>query len=81
MNRAEIKEKASKTIIEHLGVKPEEVTEEAKFEEDLRCDSLDLLELIMAFEEQFHVEVPDDEGEAVKTVADAIDLIEKKLNV
>ena len=68
-----------KTIIaEQLGVKPEEVTPNASFVDDLGADSLDTVELIMALEEEFNVEIPEDAAEKIATVKDAIDYIEKQ---
>ena len=68
-----------KTIIaEQLGVKPEEVTPTASFVDDLGADSLDTVELIMALEEEFNVEIPDEDAEKMKTVGDAIKYIEEK---
>ena len=70
-----------KTIIaEQLGVKPEEVTPTASFVDDLGADSLDTVELIMALEEEFNVEIPDEDAEKMKTVGDAITYIEEKVN-
>jgi len=70
-----------KTIIaEQLGVKPEEVTPNASFVDDLGADSLDTVELIMALEEEFNVEIPDEDAEKMKTVGDAIKYIEDKTN-
>jgi acyl carrier protein len=70
-----------KTIIaEQLGVKPEEVTATASFVDDLGADSLDTVELIMALEEEFNVEIPDEDAEKMKTVGDAIKYIEEKSN-
>jgi acyl carrier protein len=71
-----------KTIIaEQLGVKPEEVTPNASFVDDLGADSLDTVELIMALEEEFNIEIPDEDAEKMKTVGDAIKYIEEKSNV
>ena len=68
-----------KTIIaEQLGVKPEEVTPNASFVDDLGADSLDTVELIMALEEEFNVEIPDEDAEKMKTVGDAIKYIKEK---
>ena len=68
-----------KTIIaEQLGVKPEEVTPNASFVDDLGADSLDTVELIMALEEEFNVEIPDEDAEKMKTVGDAIKYVEEK---
>ena len=65
-------------IVEQLSVEPEKVTLDAKFIEDLGADSLDNVELIMAIEEKFSVEVPDDVAETLKTVKDVVDSIEKQ---
>jgi acyl carrier protein len=70
-----------KTIIaDQLGVKPEEVTPNASFVDDLGADSLDTVELIMALEEEFNVEIPDEDAEKMKTVGDAVKYIEEKSN-
>ena len=63
--------------MEHLGVEGEKVTESASFIDDLGADSLDTVELVMAFEEEFGCEIPDDAAENILTVKDAIDFIEK----
>ncbi|KPJ49970.1 acyl carrier protein [candidate division TA06 bacterium DG_26] len=73
-------EDVKKVIVEKLGVKPEEVTHEARFIDDLGADSLDTVELIMALEEKFSVEVPDEEAEKLTTVGKAIEYIEKKMS-
>ncbi|MEC9345465.1 MAG: acyl carrier protein [Pseudomonadota bacterium] len=62
-------------IINELGVEPEKVTDDASFVEDLGADSLDTVELVMAFEEEFGIEIPDDAAEKIQTVKDAIDYI------
>ncbi len=72
-----ITEKVRDIIVEQLGVNPEQVTQEAKFIEDLGADSLDTVELVMAFEEEFGVEIPDDAAEKISTVSDAIKYIEE----
>ena len=64
-------------IVEQLNVAPEEVKPEAKFVEDLGADSLDVVEMIMALEEKFEIEIPDSEAERIETVQDVIDYIEK----
>jgi acyl carrier protein len=69
-------EKVKKIVVEHLGVEADKVTEEASFIDDLGADSLDIVELVMAFEEEFGVEIPDDAAEKIATVKDAIDYIE-----
>ena len=73
---SETAERVKKIVVEHLGVEPEKVTEEASFIDDLGADSLDIVELVMAFEEEFGVEIPDDAAEKISTVKDAIDYIE-----
>jgi acyl carrier protein len=70
-------DRVKKIVVEHLGVDAEKVTEEASFIDDLGADSLDIVELVMAFEEEFGVEIPDDAAEKISTVKDAIDYIEQ----
>jgi len=72
-----VDERVKSIIVEQLGVDAEEVTPEASFVEDLGADSLDTVELIMAFEEEFGVEISDDEAEKIRRVKDAIEYIEK----
>ena len=69
-------ERVKKIVIEHLGVEADKVTDDASFIDDLGADSLDIVELVMAFEEEFGVEIPDDAAEKIATVKDAIDYIE-----
>ncbi|MCA3244418.1 MAG: acyl carrier protein [Alphaproteobacteria bacterium] len=76
----DIATRVKKVVIEHLGADPALVTEEAGFIETLGADSLDTVELVMAFEEAFGVEIPDTEAESIKTVGDAVRLLEAKLN-
>ncbi len=71
-----IEERVRKIVAEQLGVKEEEVTSEASFVEDLGADSLDTVELVMALEEEFETEIPDEEAEKITTVKLAIDYIE-----
>ena len=73
-------ERVRKLVCEQLGVKEEEVTIEASFVEDLGADSLDTVELVMALEEEFETEIPDEEAEAITTVQLAIDYITKHLD-
>jgi acyl carrier protein len=73
---SETAERVKKIVVEHLGVETEKVTEEASFIDDLGADSLDIVELVMAFEEEFGVEIPDDAAEKIATVRDAITYIE-----
>jgi len=72
-------EQVKKIIVELLGVEPDKVTREARFREDLEADSLDLVELIMAFEEEFGGEISDDEAQQIKTVGDALNYIEQRM--
>lgn len=73
-------DQARKLVVEHLGVEAEKVTADADFADDLGADSLDMIELVMAFEEEFNIEIADDEGEKVKTFADALTLLDAKTN-
>jgi acyl carrier protein len=74
---SDIAERVKKIVIEHLGVEADKVTDNANFIDDLGADSLDTVELVMAFEEEFNVEIPDDAAETIVTVGDAIKFIEK----
>ena len=74
---SDISERVKKIVIEHLGVDEEKVTETASFIDDLGADSLDTVELVMAFEEEFGVEIPDDAAERILTVKDAISFLEE----
>ncbi|MBT3427389.1 MAG: acyl carrier protein [Gammaproteobacteria bacterium] len=71
-----IVERVTKLVCEQLGVKEDEVTSEASFVEDLGADSLDTVELVMALEEEFETEIPDEEAEKITTVKEAVDYIE-----
>src|SRR5688500_4054942 len=73
-----IEEKVKDIIVEQLGVNPEQVTPSASFIEDLGADSLDTVELVMAFEEEFSVEVPDEDAEKLQAVGDVVKYIEDK---
>ena len=68
---SDIAERVKKIVVEHLGVEADKVTENANFIDDLGADSLDTVELVMAFEEEFNVEIPDDAAETIVTVGDA----------
>jgi acyl carrier protein len=72
-----ITEKVRDIIVQQLGVNPEQVTPEAKFIEDLGADSLDTVELVMAFEEEFGIDVPDEEAEKLQSVGDVVRYIEE----
>ncbi|MCX7847676.1 MAG: acyl carrier protein [bacterium] len=72
-------ERVKDIIVKQLGVKPEEVTDDASFTDDLGADSLDLVEVVMALEEEFGAQIPDEDAEKIKTVGDAIKYIDGKL--
>src|SRR5499427_7113020 len=78
MAEKSIEEKVKDIIVEQLGVNPEQVTPQASFIEDLGADSLDIVELVMAFEEEFSVEVPDEDAEKLQTVGDVIKYIQER---
>ena len=71
-----VKERITKIVIEHLGVEESKVSLNASFVDDLGADSLDTVELVMAFEEEFDIEIPDETAEKIQTVQDAINYIE-----
>ena len=75
---ATIDERVKKIIAEQLGVEEDEVTSEASFVEDLGADSLDTVELVMALEEEFGIEIPDEDAEKILTVGKALDYIKEK---
>lgn len=72
--------KVKEIIVNELGVEPEKVTEDASFVEDLGADSLDTVELVMAFEEEFGIEIPDEDAEKLQTVGDAIRYLKEHEN-
>ncbi len=72
---SDVAERVKKIIVEHLGVEADKVSEGASFIDDLGADSLDTVELVMAFEEEFNVEIPDDAAEKIQTVGDAVNFI------
>jgi acyl carrier protein len=74
---SDIGERVKKIVVEHLGVEADKVTEGASFIDDLGADSLDTVELVMAFEEEFGCEIPDDAAETILTVGDAVKFLEK----
>jgi len=71
-------DKIKSIVVDQLGVDEDQVTEDASFVDDLGADSLDTVELIMAFEEEFDVEIPDEDAQKIKTVKDVIEYIESK---
>ena len=75
---ADVPQKVKSIIAEQLGVKPEEVTDSASFVDDLGADSLDTVELVMALEEEFGIEIPDEDAEKMTNVGEAIRYIEEK---
>ncbi|NBB70002.1 MAG: acyl carrier protein [Alphaproteobacteria bacterium] len=74
---SDVAERVKKIVVEHLGVDEDKVHESASFVDDLGADSLDTVELVMAFEEEFGCEIPDDAAEKISTVKDAIDFIKE----
>ena len=75
---SDIAGRVTKIVVEHLGVDESKVVDSASFIDDLGADSLDTVELVMAFEEKFGIEIPDDAAETIQTVQNAIDYIESK---
>ena len=74
---SDIAERVKKIVVEHLGVDESKVTENASFIDDLGADSLDTVELVMAFEEEFGIDIPDEDAEQMRTVGDAIQYLRK----
>ena len=74
---SDVAERVKKIVVEHLGVEADKVVPSANFIDDLGADSLDTVELVMAFEEEFNVEIPDDAAETIVTVGDAVKFLEK----
>ena len=72
-------DKVKELIVENLGVNPEAVTPEASFVEDLGADSLDVVEFVRALEQEFELEIPDEDAEGIKTVGDAVDYIYERI--
>jgi acyl carrier protein len=75
----DVAERVKKIIVDHLGVEEAKVTESASFIDDLGADSLDTVELVMAFEEEFGIEIPDEAAEKILTVKDAVDYIKNAI--
>ena len=80
ISQIKLEEKVKNIIVEQLGVEPEQVKPEAQFVNDLGADSLDTVELIMALEEEFNIDIPDEQAEKIKTVGEAIEHIKSKVN-
>lgn len=81
MDRGEIESRLSELLVEQLGLDREKISMGARFEEDLEVDSLGVVELLMALEDEFGVKIPDEEAESIGTVGEAVDLVEAKLEV
>ncbi|MEO0853416.1 MAG: acyl carrier protein [Cyanobacteria bacterium J06648_11] len=79
MSKEDILSRVQKIVVEQLGVEADKVTPEANFQNDLGADSLDTVELVMAFEEEFDMEIPDEEAESIATVGDAVNYIGEKV--
>jgi acyl carrier protein len=79
MERAEIESKLVDLLVDELGLERDDITMEARFEEDLEVDSLGVVELLMALEDNFDVKIPDDEAEGITTVGQAVDVVSAKL--
>jgi acyl carrier protein len=75
---SDVADRVKKIVIDHLGVDEDKVVENASFIDDLGADSLDTVELVMAFEEEFDIEIPDDAAEKILTIKDAIDYIQQQ---
>ncbi len=80
MERNEVSEKLTGVLVSELGLDAEKINDEAHFEEDLDVDSLGVVELLMALEDEFGVKIPDEEAESIMTVGQAVDLVHTKLN-
>ena len=80
MDRTEIEAKLTDLLVDELGIERDDINNDAKFEEDLDVDSLGVVELLMALEDNFGVKIPDEEAEQITTVGEAVDLVELKLN-
>ncbi len=80
MDRTEIEAKLTDLLVDELGIERDDIMTDARFEEDLDVDSLGVVELLMALEDNFGVRIPDEEAEQITTVGEAVDLVELKLN-
>ena len=79
MDMKQLEEKVKDIIVEELGVEREKLTSEASFMEDLGADSLDTVELVMAFEKEFDIDIPDEDAEKLRTVGDAMNYLHEKI--
>lgn len=79
MDRSEVEKKLSALLVDELGIEADSITMEARFEEDLEIDSLGVVELLMALEDNFDVKIPDEEAEQIGNVGEAVDLVMSKL--
>ena len=79
MTPEELSSKIKSVVVDKLGVKPEQVTDDANFIDDLGADSLDLVELVMALEDEFDVEIPDEDAETLKTVKTVLEYVQSKI--
>ncbi|MBW4646261.1 MAG: acyl carrier protein [Goleter apudmare HA4340-LM2] len=75
MSQADVFDRVKKVVVEQLGIEAETITPQSKFIDDLNADSLDIVELVMAFEEEFDIEIPDEAAEKILSVQDAVDYI------
>lgn len=80
MERSDVAERLGGVLVSELGLDAEKINDEAHFEEDLDVDSLGVVELLMALEDEFGVKIPDEEAESIMTVGQAIDMVHNKLN-
>ncbi len=80
MERSEIEAKMKELLVEELGLDEDKIANDSRFEEDLEVDSLGVVELLMALEDNFGVQIPDEEAEQLTTVGEAVDLVQKKLD-
>lgn len=79
MDRAQVSDRLKEVLVSELGLDAEKISEEASFEEDLEVDSLGVVELLMALEDEFGVKIPDEEAENIHTVGEAVDMVHGKL--
>lgn len=79
MDRTQVSERLTEVLVTELGLDADKISEEARFEEDLEVDSLGVVELLMALEDEFGIKIPDDEAEDIRTVGQAVDMVHGKL--